>query len=268
MGAGPDALLRRGLAGRLEADGHEVAIITIEAPPNSWNAEVATAFALAGEIAQYVARCRGERRLSFILSGNCAPAAWGAVTGLGADAGVCWFDAHADFNTPETTITGFLDGMALSALTGRCWTALMDGLPGFRPVADQSVLLLGARALDALEDRALRQSGIMHLPSSAVAGELPRATRRLSELVSSAYVHVDLDVLDPSAAVANAYAEPGGLKPADLLAAVHVITAALAVPAVALTAYDPAGDKSGRAADVAIDVACAIARTARHPVQS
>jgi arginase len=266
MGAGPDALLRRGLAGRLLGDGHEVAVIPVEAPSNSWNAEVGTAFALAGEIAQHVARCRAERRLPFIVSGNCAPAAWGALAGLGGDATVCWFDAHGDFNTPETTITGFLDGMALAALTGRCWRPMMRELPGFRPVADHSVLLIGARALDPLEERALDESRIRRLRSAEVLSDLPAAVRLLSEHVPGTYIHLDLDVLEPSEAVANASAAPGGLSSDNLAAALQLIAAAVAVDAVALTAYDPSWDTTGRAAEIAIDLACAIVRTARYPV--
>jgi arginase len=262
MGAGPDALLERGLATRLQADGHDVDVVEIEPSSTSWHAEVGTAFELARAIATRVSRSRAQRRLPFILSGNCAPAAWGAVAGLGADTGVCWFDAHGDFNTPETTITGFLDGMALAAVTGRCWTTMMGDLPGFRPVADRSVLLIGARAFDPKEGRALRESEITRLPPPNVLSGLSSAgvAQLLSNHITSVYLHVDLDVLDPTEAVANASRQPGGLHGADVDAALRSIAAALPVQAAALTAYDPVWDSSGRAAEIAIDLACTIAR--------
>ena len=260
MGAGPEALLQRGLAKQLQADGHDVTLVTIEPPPRSWHAEVGTAFALARAIAARVLQSRAERRLPVIVSGNCAPAAWGAVAGLRGVTGVCWFDAHGDFNTPETTTSGFVDGMALAALTGRCWTAMMREVPGFRPVREGDVLLMGARAFDPMEERALRESEIIRLPPAGVLSGLPDAARLLAEHVSNVYLHLDLDVLDPTEGVANASREPGGLHAADLATALHLVAAALPVQAFALTAYDPAGDELGRAAEIGIDLASTIVR--------
>ena len=67
-----------------------------------------------------------------MLAGNCNTAL-GSVAGLDHldRTGVVWFDAHGDFNTPETTVTGSFDGMALAMLTGRCWTGLYIACPAF-----------------------------------------------------------------------------------------------------------------------------------------
>jgi arginase len=260
MGAGPGALVRRGLVERLRAESHEVAVVEIEPPPHSWPAEIGTAFALTREIAGQVSTSRSNRRFPLILSGNCAPAAWGAVAGLDGDVSVCWFDAHGDFNTPETTITGFLDGMALSTLTGRCWAAMMRHVPGFRPVDDRSILLVGARDLDPLEERALSDSTVVCLPNSEVGSRLPDAARLVSERASSLYLHVDLDVLDPMDATANAFRSPGGLRTVDLASALAVVAATRRVQAASFTAYDPAYDTNGRAAEIATDLIAALAR--------
>jgi arginase len=42
-----------------------------------------------------------------------------------------WLDAHADFDTPEDNLTGFTDVMGLAILTGGCWRALRETIPGF-----------------------------------------------------------------------------------------------------------------------------------------
>jgi arginase len=69
-----------------------------------------------------------------ILSGNCGPAALSAVGTLNPQTtGVVWFDAHGDFNTPNTSASGFLDGMSLAVLTRRCWPALAARFVGFEP---------------------------------------------------------------------------------------------------------------------------------------
>ncbi len=118
MGAGPEALVAAGLPARLERLGHSVRTIVIEPPHDSWQAEIRTAFELASVLALAVRTARAEHRLPLILSGNCF-VSLGVCAGLGTESNVLWADAHADFNTPETTIGGFLDGMALATLTGR-----------------------------------------------------------------------------------------------------------------------------------------------------
>src|SRR5206468_12877100 len=98
-----------------------------------------------------VRAARAQGRFPVVLSGNCG-ASLGVVGGLmqargGAAArplGVVWMDAHGDFNTPDTSASGFLDGMSLAALVGRCWRALTLVTPGVA-VPEHHVLHLGGR---------------------------------------------------------------------------------------------------------------------------
>lgn len=84
-----------------------------------------------------------------ILSGNCGSAALSAVAALNPrEIAIIWFDAHADFNTPETSQSGFLDGMGLAILTGRCWRRLAERFHSFRPVPDTHVTQVGVREND------------------------------------------------------------------------------------------------------------------------
>src|SRR2546423_13798265 len=98
-----------------------------------------------------VRETREASRFPIVLAGNCNTAV-GTLAGLGAEStGVAWFDAHGDFNTPETTTSGFLDGTAVAIITGRCWTQLACTVPEFAPIADERVCLIGTREVDALE---------------------------------------------------------------------------------------------------------------------
>ena len=100
----------------------------------------------------------------------------GTLGGLGTGpTGVRWFDAHGDFNTPESTLGGFLDGMALAIATGRCWIGLAATVPGFTPVAEENVVLVGARDLDPAEGELLRASRVQHLPSDAPTSRIASA---------------------------------------------------------------------------------------------
>jgi arginase len=74
---------------------------------------------------------------------------------------------------------------------------------------------------------------------------LEAALDALRDRVDAVYVHIDLDVLDPSVGRANRYAAPDGLVPAELTAAIDAIAKRFEIAAAAFTAYEPAGDPEG-----------------------
>ena len=120
MGAGPERLIEAGLIDRLQQAGHEVVPCSVCLPSQKFMPEVQAAFELDRRLAGCVAEAVSAEALPVVLSGNCITSV-GTVAGIGEpDLGVIWLDAHGDFNTPETTLGGFLDGMALATLTGRC----------------------------------------------------------------------------------------------------------------------------------------------------
>ncbi len=266
LGAGPLRLLDAGLERRLSAAGHHVWVHIAEPPADLWRAEIGTAFALARAVAELVRQAAADGSFPVVLSGNCGPAAHGAVAGLGGAPAVVWFDAHGDFNTPETTVGGFLDGMSLATLSGRCWSGLAAGVPGFRPVPEAAVALVGARDLDPLETESLAASGIRRVAAGSVRAELPAALAALRRVRTGAYLHLDLDVLDPSEGRANPYAAPGGLIHEDLEWAIATTGGALPLQAAALTAYDPAGDTDGRVCEAALSLTLALVAAARPPI--
>lgn len=263
MGAGPERLLSRGLSERLQDVGHAVDQTVVEAP-GEWHAEVRTTFEVTTLAARAVAQARRDGRFPLLLSGNCAPAAIAAVSGTTDRLAVFWFDAHGDFNTPETTIGGFLDGMGLATLTGRCWRALASQVPGFRSAATEAVTLMGTRDLDPLEADALQHCDVRMLSPAEVRERTPVESRAtaLAGDYTAAYVHLDLDVLDPAVGQANVFAAPGGLTPAEVTAAIEVIGTTLRVGAGAITAYDPAMDASNVLADLASELAISLVRAA------
>jgi len=141
--------------------------------------------AVAGAVA------RAARPL--LLSGDC-PTALGAVAGLQRrhrDVAVVWLDAHGDFNTPATTISGYLGGMPLAMLTGRAPELFCDAL-GLRPLADTDVVLADARDLDPAERDALTVSQVRRVPADPAA--ITAALDGLGRM--PVYLHLDVDVID------------------------------------------------------------------------
>jgi arginase len=211
-------------------------------------------------LATAVASAQSEGSLPVILAGNCDTAV-GTLAGLGDGVGVIWFDAHGDFNTPETTTSGFLDGTALAIITGRCWTQLARTV-GFTSLPDERVCMVGTRELDPLEAALLESSNVEVVKQSQLRTALERALRSVGEHVDRIYVHIDLDVLDSSVAAANTYAIGGGLTVEDMEYALGLIGSHFKIAAITLSAYDPAADSDGRAASAAIRLVCSAAAAA------
>jgi arginase len=262
MGAGPEALLRAGLVDALRDAGHSVSVRMAELDPAKWQAEIQSGFELMRMLASAVGEARKAGRLPVVLAGNCNTAV-GTLAGLGADSiGVAWFDAHADFNTPETTTSGFLDGTAVAIITGRCWTQLAATVPGFSPIADNRICLVGTHDVDSLESALLDESAVGVVTPRQLHETLPRQLQILTEHVDRIYVHLDLDVLDAAVAAANSFAVTGGLTLDDAHYALSAIAEKLAISGITLSAFDPEADTDGSAARAAIDLVCTAASLA------
>ena len=121
--------------------------------------EMARTVASQRELGRAVCEAVAAGELPIVLAGNCSTAV-GTLAARPAGSVVVWFDAHADFNTAETTVTGMLDGLALSMVTGRALRSMTKAVEGFVPVDESHVILVGARDLDAAEEQALAASPV------------------------------------------------------------------------------------------------------------
>ncbi|RZQ61901.1 arginase family protein [Amycolatopsis suaedae] len=251
MGAGPGHLLDGGAAGRLGA----TEVVTVELENPGFPQEVRAATELQRAIAREAALARSAATAPVVLSGNCN-ATVGVVAGMTTgtdDLAVLWLDAHGDLNTPDTTTSGFVDGMGLSVLTGRCWPALAATVPGFRPVPDEHVLLIGARDLDPAEEAVLAESAIRSVPANA--GLVADAVRQLPGHVRRVHLHVDLDVHDALlVGRANEYAVPGGPGATEVRRIVEAVAGLLPVVSATFAAYDPAFDTGDAVRAAALDL--------------
>ncbi|MHA3019645.1 arginase family protein [Mycobacterium sp. BMJ-28] len=121
------------------------------------------------------------------------------------DVTVLWIDGHADFNTPNTTESGYLGGMVLAAACG-----LWDSGYG-AGISPSRVIVAGARDIDPAEKVLLASAGVSVLgPAEAT----PDAIRELTGS-SDVWIHIDWDVLEPGYIPAE-YALPNGLVPVQV----------------------------------------------------
>jgi arginase len=264
VGAGPTRLLADGLEQRLQEAGCRTRLETI-GPADDSEGEIGKTFELKRRIAAAVARSTADGAFPLVLAGNCN-AEVGVWSGLGDDeAGLVWFDAHPDFDTPDEHRSGYLDGMGLATLAGQCWRNLAATIPGFRPFDVARLLYCGIRDFGAGQREKVETAGIR-----AVIGDLEGGTdyvggmeERLEALpFERALIHLDVDCLDTQVGIANEYAAPGGLTEAELAACIDRACAAAAPVSMTIASFNPHLEGSERISAAAIDAAVRVVRAA------
>ena len=148
------------------------------------------------------------------------------------DAKILWLDAHGDFNTPSSTASGYLGGMPLAGACG-LWDSGFDGI-----VPEERVVLAGVRDVDDAERRLLTESSARVVGSSSAT---PQRTRRALD-GAPVFVHLDVDVLDPTVLAAVKFPTPGGLSAATLADLLGAVAEDCEVVGVEVTAFDAPED--------------------------
>jgi arginase len=277
MADAPAELRRRGLLERLRDGGLEIrddGDLAIGPPfradpdRRAKNRALIAEF-LPREAAMVAAAVAGDERL-LILGGDCCAHA-GAMAGLrrarpDRRLAIAWFDAHGDFNTPETTPSGHVWGMPLAMLCGRGPEDLVGACEG--PTVDERhAALIGGQVLDEPESRSLAASPIAHfgagmLQSPAGMAALGAWAATVGREVDGLYIAIDHDVLDADeAAWAVTMPEPAGVPLATAIAAVRTLATAIAVVGYGATTMNFAhGDGDGT-----FDAAARLAEAAYAP---
>jgi arginase len=181
-----------------------------------------------GDFARIVAANEREGWFTVGMLATC-PSMPGLVAGLQHSGpsgrplrvGMLWLDAHADFNTPETTRSGSLGGMPVAVATGRALRGMrLDA--GLDPaLRDEDVVMGGVRLTDPLEAELLRNSAIEQVSVDDLRTGGPRVWAQLDRLagvVDLIYVHIDMDVLDPAEVMGHGNKVPNGPSSAQLAA--------------------------------------------------
>jgi arginase len=191
---------------------------------------------------------------TIVLGGDCslvAGVAAGASRFLGQPLGLVYLDADADLNTPETTPSGRLSGMALALALGE---GPSEVVAAARPrLAPDHVSLVGFRALDPGERLALGDLGLA-LPTVAVRQLGPRTAAALAlDGVENGdgpiLVHLDVDLIDAAEMPGKPHSAPGpALSLAEVSDLLTALCASPRVMALEVAEFDPSRDPEGRAA--------------------
>lgn len=267
---GPSAMRYTGLHSRLEALGYQVRdfgnlptpmVETSALPePGAKLRYLEPIARLCAALADTVAGCVERGQLPVVLGGDHSLSI-GSVSGSARSRtlGLIWIDAHADFNTAETTPSGNIHGMSVAALTGRghpLLTVLAGRVPAVRP---EHVALVGLRDLDPLEREALRGAGLnvftMHeVDRRGMATVIEEAARLVTRATDGFHLSFDLDVVDPREAPGVGTPVNGGISRREAHLAMELLAATGAVRSIDLVEVNPILDERNATAELAVEL--------------
>jgi arginase len=265
MGKAPQRFLQAGADKLLAEQGFVVSVERVQrAQP--YRDEHSAIADVQRQLAKVVQQTMEEGKVPVVLGGTCN-VSLGTLGGFDhAQTGIIWFDAHGDFNTPESTISGYFAGMPLAIVTGHCHQDLWAQVGNSTPVKESHTLLAGVRDLDPPERELLEHSEVAVLTTQGMqhgglASQFVAQLERLAARTREIYLHVDLDVLDPQVAPGVDFRAPDGLSEAELAQALHSVAERFQVKAIALTAYNPDRDVEDRTLHVGLRVLTMLAGT-------
>jgi arginase len=192
-------------------------------------------------------------RLNVGLYNNCS-SLMGMLGGLRHSAdppqrvGLVWIDAHGDYNTPETTLSGMLGGMPVAIAAGDALTRMREQAWMDEPIPKDRIVMVGVRDTDPLEQERIERDGIPQVSTADVRSLSENLRARMRELTARSdlvYVHVDLDVLDPSEVSGHPLTVPDGPTGAELGRAIEVMFSYPKTAALGIASY-PHDDDPGQ----------------------
>lgn len=255
LGAGPEAILAAGLVDWLTDAGCRVEgprVVELSDAERRQYGAWHNVGLHGAHLAEAVADVRRQGAFPLALLGDCN-GSLGMLAGLqraGASRlGLIWFDAHGDFNTPETTRSGMLGGMPVAVAAGLCLQRLRRGVGLEPPLDSRRILLVAVRDTDPLEQQLIEEQRLAAVRTSDLRGDrrqLREAMQRFSQNCDAIYIHIDLDVLDPSDAPGMNLPVPDGPTGDELAAAIALCLSFPRAAALGIASYNAPHDEENR----------------------
>lgn len=269
---GPSAVRLAQLAQRLERLGHDVVdtgdvqIPTRETLGVGRGIEfLPTITGICTDIAERTAAIVREGRIPVVLGGDHSLAA-GSIAGVatalaerGERLGVIWLDAHADLNTPESTLSGNVHGMPVAHLLGHGdsgMASIARPAPAVRP---EHLVIIGARDLDQAERTHAREYGVTiytmrDIDERGLRTVLAEAIAKVSQGTTGLHVSLDLDFVDPRDAPGVGTPVRGGVTYREAHLAMEMLWDSGRVVSLDLVEVNPVLDSYNQTAELAVEL--------------
>lgn len=268
---GPAALRTAGLVQTLRDLGHAVEDRGDVAPDASSSARTGLA-GIGGwtrALAQSVAASLAEGALPVVIGGDHSlslgsiDAALAHCAGTGRTLFVLWLDAHADFNTLDTSPSGNVHGMPLAALCGEQGFSDVFADPDRPRLDPERVHLFGLRSIDAGE-RAIvtaRRVGVTDMRAIdefGVVAPLRRLLERVESEAGHLHVSFDIDFLDPGIAPGVGTTVPGGATFREAHLIMEMLHDSGLLGSLDVVELNPFLDERGRSAKVLVELVASL----------
>jgi arginase len=167
-----------------------------------------------------------------------------------------WIDAHGNFNTEDTTISGNIHGMSFATSVGRGTKSLV-GQMGRTRVCEQNCVLIGARDLDPLEREVLRQSRVTvftmrEIDEQGMYRIMRKAMKIACDGTDALHVSFDLDSMDPMEAPGVGTPVQGGITYREAHLAMEMISECGKLKAMEIVELNPILDRYNNTGKLAI----------------
>jgi len=266
---GPSAIRIANLQDRLTALGHKVrdfgnlpATDMSTARVGEKNARyLAEIVAEAELLSEKVAAMVDEGLFPLVLGGDQS-VSLGTAAGLARKEtrrGIVWVDAHGDFNTPLTTPSGNIHGMALAAILGYGHPKL-TGIGGVSPKAsEKNTVLVGGRSFDPGEAKALERSKVTvytmrEIDELGMRHVMDNAIQIAGKGVKQVHLSFDVDAIDPSEAPGTGTSVVGGLTYREAQLSMEMLSDSGRVTSAELVEVNPILDEANRTAELSVEL--------------
>ena len=266
---GPSAIRIARLKERLEALGHRVvdygninaadmSIARLGRPNLRYLDDVVRACTLLSE---RVAKAAADGTFPLVLGGDQSTSVGTAagLPGKGSDRGLVWVDAHGDFNTPRTTPSGNIHGMALAAILGYGDPRLVK-LGGRSPKAlEKNTVLIGGRSFDRDEAKAISKSKMKVFTMRDIDEQGMRKVARealkiAGQGVGNVHLSFDVDAIDPMVAPGTGTPVHGGLTYREAHLAMEILHDSKLITSAEFVEVNPILDTANHTAELAVDL--------------
>lgn len=216
-------------------------------------------------LAMMVEKAAGEGRFPVVLGGDHS-AAVGTVSGISRHykkkkqkIGMIWVDAHADMNTPESSMSGNVHGMPLACIVGEGPKELTHVFNYAPKVEPEKVVIVGLRNVDQLEKQHVRDSGVhvftmRDIDERGMKAVMGDAIRFAMEDTAGFHVSFDMDSVDPQQAPGVGTPVPGGLTYREAHLAMEMAGDSGALLSMEVVEVNPVLDIANRTADLAVQL--------------
>lgn len=254
LGRGPVALLEAGLRDRLSAVGVTTGEPRESELPDDQRVQgpiAANIGTLGRHTADLLREALSNGDPTLVLAGDDT-ASIGVLSGLqqayeGKRVGLIWIDAHADFNTPETSFSGILAGMPVAIIAGLAGPIWRESANLKYTLPTDQILIAGLRSTDEKESSLLRSTDVRVVEASSPqrAPQYEIAVKRLLDHVDVVMVNIDLDVLDPQYVPSASTPEANGLTPKQLAWMINLVAGQGKAAVISVTSLNPGAGTRG-----------------------